>query len=470
MENVNMENEKTESPQTEENTVFSLSKIVKEWFVRFKELANIFGNTDYKGTIERVEGGVDFRGTNVWILIFAFVVASVGLNVNSSAVIIGAMLISPLMGPIIGMGLAVGINDNLMLRRSLMNLFIMMVVSLLASSIYFALSPLNEAQSELLARTTPTIYDVFIAFFGGLAGITALSRKEQMFTVISGVAIATALMPPLCTAGYGLGTLQLRFFWGALYLFFINAFFIALATFLMIRLLKFPKKAYLDAKKEKRVQMYISFFSFLVIVPSVYMAFGMVKESSFNADASNYIRYVKESFSLRNSYIVDAGTEYDRGQSTIILTVMGDTLSPSQKQELEEKMTDFDLKNTRLIIKQISNENGDVSVYQKVIAGSENRLLQAEEKLQAYESEVERYRKQNFPIDQLARECKLHFPYVDTLAVANVVYGSPDKSTLDTVPTAFLSLKKNTVPEDKKKVEEWLKLRLSLKKLKVYIN
>ncbi|MFA6778722.1 MAG: DUF389 domain-containing protein [Paludibacteraceae bacterium] len=454
----------------DDNMGLGISHYMKEGYSRFKKLANIFGDTDYAGTEERVTGGIEFRGTNVWILIFAFVVASVGLNVNSPAVIIGAMLISPLMGPIIGMGLAVGINDNLMLKRSLMNLFVMMVISLLASSLYFLISPLSEAQSELLARTNPTIYDVFIAFFGGLAGITALSRKEEKVTVISGVAIATALMPPLCTAGYGLGTGQLRFFWGALYLFFINTFFIALATFLIVRLLKFPKKAYMDYRKEKRVRMYISVFSFVVIVPSVFMAFGMVKESAFNANASRYLRYLQESVILHNSYIVNTDKSYSRKQSVITLTIMGDTLMPAQKKELEERMDKFGLKNARLQVKQISNENGDISVYQKVIAGNESRLLQAEEKMRVYEGEVERYRSQIYPIGQLVMECKMHFPEVDTLAVANVVYGNPATSKLDTIPTAFLSWNKPVTAEEKRKAEEWLKIRLSLKRLRMYEN
>ena len=189
--------------------------------------------------VDNICRGVDFRGTNLWVLIFATFVASLGLNVNSTAVIIGAMLISPLMGPIMGMGLSVGINDFDLLKRSVRNFGFMVLVSILTSTLYFVVSPLSGAQSELLARTVPTTYDVLIAFFGGLAGIVAQSRRDRTSTVIPGVAIATALMPPLCTAGYGLATLQLNYFLGAFYLFFINTVFIAIATFVVVRFLKY---------------------------------------------------------------------------------------------------------------------------------------------------------------------------------------------------------------------------------------
>ncbi|MDE6547597.1 MAG: DUF389 domain-containing protein, partial [Muribaculaceae bacterium] len=152
-----------------------------------------------------IREGVSFRGTNIIVLIIAIFIASLGLNTNSTAVIIGAMLISPLMGPIIGIGLAVGIQDFELMKRSFRNLLAAAFFSVITSCVYFLISPVNEGHSELLARTSPTIYDVFIAFFGGSAGILAIASKVKG-NVIPGVAIATALMPPLCTVGYGLAT------------------------------------------------------------------------------------------------------------------------------------------------------------------------------------------------------------------------------------------------------------------------
>lgn len=207
---------------------------------------------DYKTVVTNIENGVVFRGTNLWVLIFAIFVASLGLNVNSTAVIIGAMLISPLMGPIMGIGLGMGINDISLLRKAIYNFLVATSVALATSTVFFLLSPLSDAHSEILARTAPNIYDVLIAFFGGLAGILATSSRHKG-NVIPGVAIATALMPPLCTAGYGLATLQLSFFFGAFYLFIINTVFIALATFIIVRLLHFPLKDLHSEQSEKEL-------------------------------------------------------------------------------------------------------------------------------------------------------------------------------------------------------------------------
>ena len=218
-----------------------INRAIRKAWVSLRQYTQLREDTDYEATFDSISKSVVFRGVNVWVLFFAIIVASVGLNVNSTAVIIGAMLISPLMGPITGIGFAVGTFDEELMRKSLKNLAIMVFISLVASTLYFLISPISDARSELLARTQPTIFDVFIAFFGGLAGIVASSRKSQSITVISGVAIATALMPPLCTAGFGIATGQIWYFFGAFYLFFINSFFIALATFLVVRLLRFPE-------------------------------------------------------------------------------------------------------------------------------------------------------------------------------------------------------------------------------------
>ena len=261
---------------------------------KLKKLAHIEQDTDYETTVENIRSSIHFKGINIWILALAIIVASVGLNINATAVIIGAMLISPLMGPINGIGLGVGIMDVEMLKISLKNLGIMVVISLLASSVYFFLSPLSEARSELLARTSPTIFDVLIAFFGGMAGIVATSHKKQSITVISGVAIATALMPPLCTAGYGLGTGQPRYFFGAFYLFFINAFFIALSTFVIVRYLHFPYKNYVDPIRQKMVRRLITIFSIIVLTPSIFMAIRVVRETSFQSNTTRYVNEIQK--------------------------------------------------------------------------------------------------------------------------------------------------------------------------------
>jgi len=243
---------------------------------------------DLQAVIVSIENGVVFRGTNLWILIFAVFVASLGLNVNSPAVIIGAMLISPLMGPIMGIGLAVGMSDIRLLRKAMYNFTIATLVALSTSTLFFLISPLNDAYSELLARTTPTIYDVLIALFGGFAGIVATFSKQKG-NVIPGVAIATALMPPLCTAGYGLATLQFNFFFGAFYLFIINAVFIALATFIIARLLHFPLTHLQNARADKIAQRIVWLIVIVTLLPSLYFGYDVVQRERFTKNANQFI-------------------------------------------------------------------------------------------------------------------------------------------------------------------------------------
>lgn len=240
------------------------------------ELLNLQTDTD-EGSIESIKRSVEFKGGNIWALVFAIFIASVGLNVNSTAVIIGAMLISPLMGPITGVGLAIAIYDFELFKKSMRNLSVATFISVLTSTIYFSITPLNEAQSELLARTYPTIYDVLIAFCGGTIGIIAVTRKEKS-NAIPGVAIATALMPPLCTVGYGIAMGNLKFVLGAFYLFFINSFFIGLATVIVVRFLRFKSVNWVDEGLHKRLKSYLIYFSIIVILPSIYMAYNVIQK------------------------------------------------------------------------------------------------------------------------------------------------------------------------------------------------
>jgi uncharacterized hydrophobic protein (TIGR00271 family) len=243
---------------------------------------------DLKTVVDNIENDVVFRGTNLWILIFAIFVASLGLNVNSTAVIIGAMLISPLMGPIMGIGLGVGINDFRLLRKAMYNFFIATIVALSTSTLFFLISPLNDAASELLARTSPTIYDVLIALFGGFAGMVATLSKNKG-NVIPGVAIATALMPPLCTAGYGIATLQLNFILGAFYLFIINTVFIALATFIIVRLTHFPLLNIQDVKADRLAQRVVWLIVVITLLPSIYFGYDVIQRQKFTKNANLFI-------------------------------------------------------------------------------------------------------------------------------------------------------------------------------------
>ena len=249
---------------------------------KFFDFINLHtGEEQKEKVLENIKSNISFRGSNLWILACAIVIASVGLNVNSTAVIIGAMLISPLMGPIVGAGFALAIFDFDLLKRSGKNLLIATFVSLSVATIYFFISPFKETQSELLARTSPNIYDVMIAFFGGLVGVIALTRVEKG-NPIPGVAIATALMPPLCTAGYGLATANFPYFFGAFYLYSINCFFICISTFLIIKYLQYPPVKILNEKFEKKIRYSITVLIFLMILPSFYLAYTLFQEKTFN--------------------------------------------------------------------------------------------------------------------------------------------------------------------------------------------
>lgn len=368
------------------------TRILKVLWRKVKEYTQIKEDTDYEATVDSISKSVVFRGFNVWILFFAIIVASVGLNVNSTAVIIGAMLISPLMGPINGVGLAIGTFDELLLRKSLKNLIIMVLISLAASTLYFLISPISDARSELLARTQPTIFDVFIGFFGGLAGILATSRKSQSITVISGVAIATALMPPLCTAGYGIATGQIWYFLGAFYLFFINSFFIALATFVTVRLLGFPQARYVDEQRHKAVKRIITIFTIIVLIPSIYLAIDVIREAAFNTQSLKFVNEIQNSEMLAETEIIKSEREYHHRSQTITLILFGQQLDETQVYHLQNILhNEYGLKKTNLVIKQSSGKPIDVK--------QQNELIE-----ELFDKKDETIRQQDSIIHELRRQ------------------------------------------------------------------
>ena len=312
----------------------------------FRYYANIYDHIDTEDAAQRIKSGIWFRGPNVWILAFSIVIASAGLNVNSTAVIIGAMLISPLMGPIIGLGLALGTNDVDLLKLAAKNLLVMVVISLIASTLFFLLSPLELINpTELQARTRPTIYDVRIALFGGLAGILENSRKERG-TVIAGVAIATALMPPLCTAGYGLSVFQFKFFFGAMYLFIINTVFITLATYVMVKYLHFESVGELDRLNSRRGKRITSGILALILIPSMIAAFQMVRENNFERRVNHFIA---NHTLIEGSYIYDHKIGPKR---TVTISVAGEPLSDEAWVAFWEDARKSGLKKEQITLRQ----------------------------------------------------------------------------------------------------------------------
>ncbi len=296
--------------------------------------------------VATINDGVEFQGANLWILIFAILIASLGLNLNSTAVIIGAMLISPLMGPIMGVGLGLGINDLSMVRTSFVNLCYAAIVGLLSSTLYFSITPLNDAHSELLARTYPTVYDVLIAFFGGLAGMIAIASRKKG-NVLPGVAIATALMPPLCTAGYGLASGHLNYFFGAFYLFLINTVFIATSTFVTARLMRLPIVHLLDPRAEARAHRIVIGIVVVTLLPSVYLGYDLVMQERFTKQAH---RFIEAEGAIPNDYLLNR--KIDAKERSIVLTYGGSEIPDEYAESMRSKLTKFNLDGVNLEIKQ----------------------------------------------------------------------------------------------------------------------
>lgn len=412
-----------------------------------------------------IEKDVVFRGTNLWILIFAIVVASVGLNMNSTAVIIGAMLISPLMGPIIGVGYSIATYNFLLLRKSVRNFIFAVVTSLIASTTYFALSPISTAHSEILARTSPTIYDVLIALFGGLAGIVATSSKNKG-NVIPGVAIATALMPPLCTAGYGLATFQFEFFFGALYLFTINSVFIAFSSLVISQMLKFPILSLVEASEKRRVNRWITIVTILVFLPSIYFGYNLVQKERFIENANLYISDVS---AFEGNYLLKSNINSDN--RSVILIYGGITMNESQKKEIIKKAENFFRKETEIIVEQglsIDNLSDKFSEAEK-LRGELNKLKYV---LNEKDNQIDSIYSIKFMGQRIINELGILFPQLQTCSYAET-YTFQEKSKgqhLEKTKVIIFSTSKKLTNSDKEKINKWLKERLTAENIKVFYD
>lgn len=403
---------------------------------------------------ENIDKGVVFRGTNLWVLIFAIFIASLGLNVNSTAVIIGAMLISPLMGPIMGVGLSVGVNDLALLRKSLFNYMVATVAALTTSTVFFLLSPLNEAHSEILARTSPTIYDVLIAFFGGLAGILATGSKQKG-NVIPGVAIATALMPPLCTAGYGLATFQFSYFVGAFYLFIINTVFIALATFITVRLLKLPFKHLPDKNADARAKRIIWSIVVITLLPSLYFGYDIVQRDKFLKKATLFIETEAK---FPNDYLLNK--KVDPKTKVITLTYGGQEIPDEQIAMLKEKLIAFGLRDAQLQVHQgfaylAADDNKENEQNNQL-----NLLLKTKEAelhgLQIKLDSINNFQK--IP-RQVVAELTIQYPDLKSAIINPSIVITANEANRS-VLMIVLNFSKTKNKAERKKIEDWLKIRL----------
>lgn len=400
--------------------------------------------------LENVISNISFRGSNLWILACAIIIASVGLNVNSTAVIIGAMLISPLMGPIVGAGFALGTYNFSLLKKSFKNLLIATVVSLTVSAIYFYISPFKDVQSELLARTAPNIYDVLIAFFGGLVGVIAITRVEKG-NPIPGVAIATALMPPLCTAGFGLATFNFSYFFGAFYLYTINCFFICIATFFVVKFLQYPSSI-IDNKYEKRIRYGISILILIMIVPSFYLAYNLFNEKKFTKTAE---QFVQKEFENNGYTVIYKKINYNSNPKTIDIAFLNKKFSNVEIASFNKMLSDNGLENTKLNIRQ--NDTDIKSEILSEINKFDNNISEKDIAISKLRQELDTYKVSD---SSLLKEIQILYPKMQNISYGKIEqYPDTDSTRLQ------FALIYSGRDIDRIQLKNWLQKRLNEKNI-----
>jgi uncharacterized hydrophobic protein (TIGR00271 family) len=475
-ENFNKEEAVEQKKQEVQQGAKGLFESIKNFLV---ELLDFRDDTDHEATIEAIKLDIPFKGATAWILIFAVFIASIGLNANSTAVVIGAMLISPLMGPILGIGMSIAINDIDTMRKSLINLSTMIVLSLITAFLFFYIFPLQDETSELLGRVRPDIRDVLIAFFGGLALMVARTKKGTIASVIFGVAIATALMPPLCTAGYGLAIGNFSFFFGAMYLFIINTIFIALATFLVLKLLRFPMLKYVNSAKRKRIAQLASVLAIIVMIPAVFTFITVYQESQMNNQIATFI---KDEVKANPSYSL---IEYDKDLNNKSLELnFFNEMTEGEQNSLrirlnDEKYTaikDFtinvkgsDTKSYQLITTAYQDTRKELQESKNIIAGLHTQIEQLNQTISNLNARIEQGNIDDnnkvIAFSRIAKEAKIRYNEIEQIGFAKVL-SSKDFIKIDTIPVATISW--NTSLADsikyKKEVElrSWLQTEMQL--------
>jgi len=439
------------------------------------ELFDIRTDSDRDATIEAVKKDIPFKGHTAWILIFSIFVASIGLNVSSTAVVIGAMLISPLMGPIVGMGLAVAINDVETLRRSLLNLGVMVFLSVLTATLYFLISPLREETPELIARTYPTILDVLVAIFGGLGLIVAKTKSGTIASVIFGVAIATALMPPLCTVGYGIAIGNMKYALGALYLFSINAVFIALATFAVAKFLRFPMMRYANSRRKRRISQIATLIAIVVMVPSVILFINLLDEQLF---VNRTKEFVKNELKYDGAEVVKFTQDYKTKNIEIYL--IGQPVPLSRIQQWQDKLKETDkLAEANLRIYQGSDQSnafaeklsGEVKagILEDLYVKNENTIRDKDDRIQFLETQIANLKVKDFPFAEISKEVKINYDGIENFAYSNKI--TTNFNETDTITVFNVSWNNKVRAKQRKennaKIYQWLKVRTKMDTLVV---
>ena len=438
-----------------------MKNFFRKVLIYLKSLIHISDEIDYENASASIRKNIAFRGTNVFILACAIIIASVGLNVNSIPVIIGAMLISPVMGPILGFGLGLGTEDNHLVKNSLKNFVVMVIISILASTLFFLLSPLSLANpSELLARTKPTIYDVLIALFGGFAGIIETSRKDKG-TVIAGVAIATALMPPLCTVGYGISIWNWAYVSGALYLFTINSIFIALATFIAVKYFSFPLVD-TDELRRRMPKSVLYLILLIVIVPSIISAVSVIKENNFKIHAE---RVVTENKNLGKCFIYDYKATYSRKSPKLELFLAGETLTKEAKQQIYRSAEEYGITRSQIVFHEdatsMRQEFSEVEIVKGIYEQTDKQINRLNDSIAKLGDVLNAYKEKELPVEAVSKELFAQYANITSLSLSRgssvAVEGEGEKEQI----VAFVTSNEPLTDDQKDRIERWLKVRLN---------
>ena len=446
----------------QENNNQTLWQIIKRYF-------NVLPDKDgEKYVIKQITNGINFQGSNLWILIFAVFIASLGLNVNSTAVIIGAMLISPLMGPIIGMGLALGIADLDLFKQSIKNYLVSTFISVVTATIYFTLSPITNAQSELLARTSPTLYDVLIALFGGAAGFLAISTKGRN-NVLPGVAIATALMPPLCTAGYGLAVQNTTYFFGAFYLYFINTVFITFTTCLGVRLLRFNRKKFVNRDQMKRVNLYIVSIIIITIIPASYMTWNIINQSVFE---NNIEKFITKELNYIGTNILSH--EYDPQTKTLRVIAIGNPISTDSIKKAEKTMVAYELDGYKLKVIQGTPDSLLILQHKKkgqLMTGEKNTAEWQELSYNndVLKNELTSYTRYPALANDMKKELKVVCPSAKSIILSKASESFVDSASIKNHIVAVVKTSKPLAKDNRKLLYDWLKVKVKSDSLELII-
>lgn len=434
-----------------------------------KTTLNLTNDVDIPAASENIRKNIPFRGPNVYILFVAIIIASVGLNVNSIPVIIGAMLISPLMGPITGLGLGLGTNDRELVLFSIKNLLVMVGISLLAATLYFILTPLEiDNPTELLARTRPTIYDVFIALFGGLAGVLETARKEKG-TVLSGVAIATALMPPLCTIGYGIANLSWQYTVGALFLFSINCIFIAMAAYLMAKFLKFPMKTV----EQHRTRYFILSYALVILLAatSIFTGYHVIRENDFTKMAN---RFVKKNQNIGKTYIYDSQVNIDSKPYMLELRLAGETLNEDTKEMLLRDAENYGIMRSQIVIHEDATVQVDrfneTEIVKNLMATNASNVQVRDDSIKVLNAQIAHYKQQELPAKQLAEELQVQLPSITRLTLARGTALEQNVVMSEEQVVVVVHCSEMPNEEEKTRLYEWLKVRLQIDSLEIIFD